>query len=109
FTADMSPESNSIEELADTDADRVLAALEEGTDPFRVLEATSAVRSINALSTGHTGGATYVRVMEAIETISPLSLDYKPLGFGADNTLHIRNSAGTQLVTDTITHNFPLT
>ena len=64
FTSDPSPESNSIQDLADADAERVIAALEAGLDPFEELEATAATRISRGLfGGGHTGVAAYTRVL----------------------------------------------
>src|SRR5690606_36699224 len=77
FTSDPSPESNSIQDLADADAERVIAALEAGLDPFEELEATAATRFARGLfGGGHTSGAAHTRVLEAVEPISPSHLDY---------------------------------
>lgn len=85
FVEDLSPDFHSIQDLTDADAARVIAALEAGLDPFAQLEAPVATNAPASGGDGHAGGASYTRVLEAIETITPLNLSYGPYAVGVED------------------------
>lgn len=85
FVEDLSPDFHSIQDLTDADAARVIVALEAGLDPFAQLEAPAATNAPASGGDGHAGGASYTRVLEAIETITPLNLSYGPYAVGVED------------------------
>lgn len=73
---DIDPSAASIETPADGDAARVLAALDEGVDPFALLDPTAAVDSGNTGGTAPGSGSSFNRLAQIIETTTPLGLEY---------------------------------
>ena len=70
-----------VAQPAQTDSDRLLAALEAGEDPFADLEATAA-----SLGGGGEGeGSSFVRLMRIVEATTPLSLEYGNPGRAVDD------------------------
>jgi len=59
--------------LDQTDAERLLAALESGDDPFDILEATAAIAGGPG---GDDGGSSFVRLLRIVEATVPLDLAY---------------------------------
>ena len=70
---------------ADPAVAQVLAALNDGTDPFANLDPTAAVLAAGGGEGG--GGSSFTRLASIIETTTPLGLAYpKPSYGGTDNT-----------------------
>ncbi|NYT66382.1 retention module-containing protein, partial [Alcaligenaceae bacterium] len=71
--ANVDPATAAAAAPADPDVANILAALNDGADPFADLEATAAVLTAGA---GGDGGSSFTRLSSVIETTNPLGLEY---------------------------------
>ncbi|MGB7525532.1 MAG: retention module-containing protein [Castellaniella sp.] len=69
--ADPVPVDHAVAAPADAIADRVLAALDAGQDPFAILDPTAAI-----LTGGGGGGSSVARLTSLVEPVTPLDLAY---------------------------------
>ncbi|WP_094841649.1 retention module-containing protein [Bordetella genomosp. 11] len=88
FNADMAGQPVDRSEAAvapptGTDSDRLLAALQNGQDPFDNLDPTAAL----VAGGGDAGGSSFVRLARVVESTSPLDLAYPGAGTPAINLL----------------------
>ncbi|WP_415834913.1 retention module-containing protein, partial [Bordetella bronchialis] len=88
FNADMAGQPVDRSEAAvapptGTDSDRLLAALQNGQDPFDNLDPTAAL----VAGGGDAGGSSFVRLARVVESTSPLDLAYPGAGTPGINLL----------------------
>uniref|UniRef100_UPI0039EE3DC9 retention module-containing protein n=1 Tax=Bordetella sputigena TaxID=1416810 RepID=UPI0039EE3DC9 len=88
FNADMAGQPVDRSEAAvaaptGTDSDRLLAALQNGQDPFDNLDPTAAL----VAGGGDAGGSSFVRLARVVEATTPLDLAYPGAGTPAINLL----------------------
>ncbi|WP_094847055.1 retention module-containing protein [Bordetella genomosp. 9] len=88
FNADMAGQPVDRSEAAvaaptGTDSDRLLAALQNGQDPFDNLDPTAAL----VAGGGDAGGSSFVRLARVVESTTPLDLAYAGVGTPAINLL----------------------
>ncbi|WP_094854246.1 Ig-like domain-containing protein [Bordetella genomosp. 10] len=86
---------------AGTDSDRLLAALQNGQDPFDNLDPTAATLVSGG---GDGGGSSFVRLARIVESTTPLDLAYPNSGVGA---LNLQASAGVATTDQTAPNNAP--
>ncbi len=84
---------------SETDSDRLLAALDNGLDPFDELDPTAAVTA----GGGDAGGSSFVRLARILEATSPLEQTYSPLGRGDDILPRVHSAAAADLSDGTST------
>src|SRR5690625_1353361 len=82
--------TNSVSPLGDLAAERVIAALDAGEDPFDELDPTAAVLAGGA---DGAGGSSFTRLLSIIETTSPLALAYPKPAFNPEDPLHFFGGA----------------
>ncbi|NYT65951.1 retention module-containing protein [Alcaligenaceae bacterium] len=71
--ADVDPSTAAAAVPADPDIDSILAAINDGADPFAELDPTAAVLTAGA---DGDGGSSFTRLSAVIETTNPLGLEY---------------------------------